>query len=156
MCDYSLMSLPNRLAAEGEELVIHRFPTGSMGFTSAADLNLKAENRKTLSFWRRLKYSMMSVDPCPVPAVCIPPAARLLLCNVEAGLRSKYGLGCHEEVKFVQLSADPNTYRDAICCRSGMVLRLQELPVGQRAIVLDLAGGMREEQPQEAIGVLAG
>jgi len=156
MCDYSLMSLPNRLAAEGEELVVHRFSTGSLGFTSAAELGQKAENRKSMSFWKRFKHSMMSTDPCPVPAVCIPPAARLLLCNVDAGLRGKYSLGCHEEVKFVQLSADPNTYRDAICCKSGMVLRLQELPVGQRAIVLDLAGEVREEQPQEAIDVLAG
>ena len=155
MCDYSLMSLPNRLAAEGEELVVHRFPTGSIGFTSTADLNRSIENRKALSFWQRLKHSMMSIDSSPVPAVCIPPAARLLLCNVDGGLRGKYGLGCHEEVKFVQLSADPNTYRDAICCRSGMVLRLQELPVGQKAIVLDLAEEVREDMPAEVSGVLA-
>lgn len=35
MCDYSLFTMPNRLAAEGEELVVHRFPTG---LTSPADL----------------------------------------------------------------------------------------------------------------------
>ncbi len=28
MCDYSLMSIPNRLASEGEELVVHWFETG--------------------------------------------------------------------------------------------------------------------------------
>jgi len=38
MCDYSLMAVPNRLAREGEELVAHRFPTGSLGLASPADL----------------------------------------------------------------------------------------------------------------------
>jgi len=26
MCDYSLAGIPNRLAVEGEQLVVHRFP----------------------------------------------------------------------------------------------------------------------------------
>jgi hypothetical protein len=30
MCDYSLMAVPNRLAREGENLVVHRFPTSSL------------------------------------------------------------------------------------------------------------------------------
>ncbi len=38
MCDYSLMAVPNRLAQEGEELVMHRFPTGSLGLASPVDL----------------------------------------------------------------------------------------------------------------------
>jgi hypothetical protein len=38
MCDYSLMGIPNRLAEEGEDLVAHRFPTGSVGFASPRDL----------------------------------------------------------------------------------------------------------------------
>ncbi len=156
MCDYSLMALPNRLAAEGEELVAYRFSTGSIGFTSAADLNRETENRKCRSFWTRLKEAIVSSDVSPVPAVCIPPAARLLLRNVDAGLREKYHLAADEEVRFVQLSADPNTYRDAICCRNGIVLRLQELPVGQRATVLSLASEIQEEQPVEDYGVLAG
>ena len=109
-----------------------------------------------MSFWRRLKYAMMSAESCPIPALCVPPAARLVLRDVDAGLRRKYGLSAEEEVKFVQLSADPNTYRDAICFRSGTVLRLQELPVGQRATVLDLAGDTRQEMPLDAIEVLVG
>jgi hypothetical protein len=35
MCDYSLAGVPNRLAVEGEELQVHRFPTGALGLTSA-------------------------------------------------------------------------------------------------------------------------
>ena len=34
MCDYSLTGIPNRLAVEGEELVVHRFRTGSLGLAS--------------------------------------------------------------------------------------------------------------------------
>ena len=35
MCDYSLAGLRTRLAVEGEELVVYRFPTGSIGLTSS-------------------------------------------------------------------------------------------------------------------------
>jgi hypothetical protein len=33
MCDYSLAGIPNRLAAEGEHLVVYRFSTGARGLT---------------------------------------------------------------------------------------------------------------------------
>ena len=36
MCDYSLMSLPNRLAVCGDELIVHRFELGAIGLASAA------------------------------------------------------------------------------------------------------------------------
>lgn len=38
MCDYSLHDIKNRLANEGEELVVNKFHTGSKGLVSAADL----------------------------------------------------------------------------------------------------------------------
>ena len=38
MCDYSLHTYPNRLAADGEDLVVHRFGAGSLGLASPADL----------------------------------------------------------------------------------------------------------------------
>ena len=34
MCDYSLQGIENRLAKEGEVLVVHRFYSGSKGLTS--------------------------------------------------------------------------------------------------------------------------
>ena len=37
MCDYSLMAVPNRLAEDGEDLVVYRFPTGSLGLASPSD-----------------------------------------------------------------------------------------------------------------------
>jgi hypothetical protein len=43
MCDYSLMAIPNRSAVSGEELVIHRFETGSVGLASAFNLRRRRE-----------------------------------------------------------------------------------------------------------------
>lgn len=39
MCDYSLYAMQTRLAADGEELVLHRFETGTLGFAAVADIN---------------------------------------------------------------------------------------------------------------------
>jgi hypothetical protein len=47
MCDYSLMHYPNRLAVNGDELVVHRFLSGSIGLASEADLHQTAEKRVT-------------------------------------------------------------------------------------------------------------
>ncbi|HEX5482199.1 MAG TPA: hypothetical protein VFZ08_06190, partial [Terriglobia bacterium] len=57
MCDYSLMCVPNRLAKEGEDLVMHRFPTGSLGFASPSDLYRVVDPAKAQErgFWRALK-----------------------------------------------------------------------------------------------------
>jgi hypothetical protein len=38
MCDYSLLGVPNRLAKEGEELIVYSFPTCSKGLTSPAEV----------------------------------------------------------------------------------------------------------------------
>jgi hypothetical protein len=35
MCDYALMGVPNRLATEGEDLLVHRFRTRSIGLTAS-------------------------------------------------------------------------------------------------------------------------
>ncbi len=45
MCDYSLMTVPNRLAREGEKLIFHRFPTGSMGLASQSDFDPVSKSR---------------------------------------------------------------------------------------------------------------
>jgi len=35
MCDYSLAHFPNRLAVEGEQLIVHRFDSGTLGLAPA-------------------------------------------------------------------------------------------------------------------------
>src|SRR5712691_10210136 len=96
MCDYSLAGVPNRLAVEGEQLVVHRFSTGSVGLASPCS----------------------SLSSKETPAVCIPPGARLRLRDIPQALQ--LGLNATEEVTFVQLSAE------AYQLGSGVKTRLQD------------------------------
>lgn len=141
MCDYSLMAVPNRLAREGEELVAYRFPTGSLGLASAGDVKRatapSAHPPKTL--WMRLMDFFNPPRPEPVCAVCIPPGARLRLADIPMRLQYEYGTGLVEDVTFTQISALPNSYRDAVRFANGREVRLQELREGQRVQVLDLS-----------------
>ena len=75
----------------------------------------------------------------PVPAVCIPPGARLSLQDIPHRVQQEFGVGPQEEVVFVQTSVSVNTYRDAIRFVNGRELNLQELREGQRVRVLSLA-----------------
>jgi hypothetical protein len=141
MCDYSLMAVPNRLAREGEELVAHRFPTGSLGLASPVDLTRVADPplpaRK--SFWRRAAEFFNPPKSEPLCAVCIPPGARLELRDIPVRLQHELGVGPAEEVTFTQISAAVNSYRDAVRFANGREVRLQELREGQRVRVLDLS-----------------
>jgi len=151
MCDYSLMAVPNRLAQEGEELVTHRFPTGSLGLASPGDIAraaiAAAPVRKT--FFGMLKEFFNPPAASPVCAVCIPPGARLRLQNVPQRLQQSLGVSGCEEVTFTQLSAAANTYRDAVRFANGRDLRLQELREGMQVTVLDLSSA--EELDLEAL-----
>jgi hypothetical protein len=137
MCDYSLMAVSNRLAQEGEELVVYRFHTGSLGLASPADLNRPAQPQK--SFWAVLKdfFSMPEADA--VCAVCIPPGARLELQGISARLQRDFSVGPTEQVTFTQITAALNSYRDAVRFANGREVRLQELREGVRVKVLDLS-----------------
>ena len=146
MCDYSLMNFPNRLAADGEQLVVHRFPTGSLGLASPPDLKpAPRTNGLHRSLWNSLKDFFIAPNPCAVPAVCIPPGARLRLNHIPQGFCRQFKLEAEEEVRFEQLSAAPNTYRDAVVFGNGLKLRLQDLPIGQQVTVLSLTMSAAEE-----------
>jgi hypothetical protein len=141
MCDYSLMAVPNRLAQEGEELVAHRFPTGSLGLACPADLRRVTEAKPPArnSFWCVLKDFFNPPKTEPVPAVCIPPGARLRLQDIPARLQHELSVGPVEDVTFTQISAAVNSYRDAVRFANGREVRLQELREGQRVMVVDLS-----------------
>jgi len=141
MCDYSLMNVPNRLAQEGEELVAHRFPTGSLGLASPCDLRRIADAPAPVkrSFWSAVKDFFNPPKAEPVPAVCIPPGARLRLADIPARLQHEFSIGPVEEVTFTQVTAAVNSYRDAVRFQNGREVRLQELREGQRVTVLDLS-----------------
>jgi hypothetical protein len=141
MCDYSLMNVPNRLAQEGEELVAHRFPTGSLGLASPCDLRRISEAPAPAkrNFWNAVKDFFNPPKAEPVPAVCIPPGARLRLGDIPARLQHEFNIGPVEDVTFTQITAAVNSYRDAVRFQNGREVRLQELREGQRVTVLDLS-----------------
>ena len=162
MCDYSLMAVPNRLAREGEELVSHRFPTGSLGLASPAVLKAATHSPAphATSFWRRLGEFFSPPRAHCVAAVCIPPGARLELRDIPLRLQNQMAVGQVEQVVFTQISAAVNSYRDAVRFRTGCEARLQELSEGQRVRVLDLSTAedldlerLREERREPAYPV---
>ena len=147
MCDYSLHGLPNRLASEGEELVAHRFPTGAVGLASPADICRDTDRRsdsKNKGLWSMIKSAIFPPVIAEVPAVCIPPGARLRLSDIPVRMQSELGVGAEENVAFTQTSALPHTYHDAICFENGRQVLLQMLREGQRVRVLSL-GSMEPE-----------
>jgi hypothetical protein len=157
MCDYSLMAVPNRLAKEGEELVTHRFCTGSLGLASPADLKRlrKPEPAARRGWLGALREFFNPPGNEVVAAVCIPPGARLFMQDIPARIQGEAGVGSAEEVTFTQLNASANSYRDAVRFANGREIRLQELREGQRVRVIDLSlaeefnlDRLREERPE--------
>ncbi len=129
MCDYSLAHFPNRLAVKGEHLVVHRFATQSLGLASA--------RRR----WKELLF------PGTVPAVCVPPGARLCLRDIPAQIQERLRVSPLEEVTFVQKSAEGFVYRDAVRFSNGEEMLLQCLKRGQRVEVLALGEDDEERNP---------
>jgi hypothetical protein len=155
MCDYSLHAFPNRLAIEGEHLLIHRFGGGSLGLASPADL--EPARRKQADCPRRWSWaglqSWFEAKRAPVKriqAVCIPPGAKLILKDIPRGLQRELGVEEVEEVTFVETSANVNTYRDAVLFANQRQILLQALREGQRAEVLSLELAERENEPARA------
>jgi hypothetical protein len=144
MCDYSLYAVPNRLATDGEELVVHRFQTGSLGLASIGDVARCECARREVqrgTLWHRIKcYFQDPVDRIPVPAVCIPPGTQIILKGIPGHLQQTHGLESEEGAIFVQTSPEGNTYRDALRFYNGALIRLQDLRVGQLVEVLSLTG----------------
>jgi hypothetical protein len=136
MCDYSLMGVPNRVASEGEDLIVCKFRTGSRGLTpetSATNTETRSEGFRSV-----VKKLFGPLEPEKV-AVCIPPGARLLLGDISEDVQKCFGVGATEEVTFTQLTATPYRYRDAVRFKSGREILLQQLNQGQRVRVLALS-----------------
>lgn len=135
MCDYSLMGVPNRLAGDGEDLVVYEFRTGSRGLTPGNSVTDTQVRYKSFGVVKRL---FGNLEPERV-AVCIPPGARLLLSDISEDVQKSFSVGASEEVTFTQLTATPNRYRDAVRFANGSEILLQRLNQGQRVKVLQLS-----------------
>ena len=149
MCDYSLMSFPNRLAIEGEELAVQRFPSGAKGLVSLSDLRradiaVPLRRRSLRSFFSEIGPLLREIFTAPdksrsVLAVCVPPGARLLLRDIPERLQSQVCVRPIEQVTFTQINSDAFSYRDAVQFRNGIEIILQQLQEGQRVRVLNLS-----------------
>ncbi|MBO0798773.1 MAG: hypothetical protein J2P31_08105 [Blastocatellia bacterium] len=149
MCDYSLHSFKNRLAVEGETLFVHRFLSGSKGLASPMDLErIKKQYQVTAesSIWMKFKSwmdrGMESANgqiERSLPAVCIPPGARLEVQGIPARLQKEHGLSETEEATFTQVTDKPYVYRDAFRFNNGRVLLIQQLNEGLQVSVRSLA-----------------
>jgi hypothetical protein len=139
MCDYSLMAVPNRLAQQGEELVTHRFPTGSLGLASPEDVRRATEPRPAVrqTVWQKIRAFFDPPAAQAVCAVCIPPGARLRLYEIPARVQQQWAICAEEEAVFTQISAMANTYRDALRFQNGREVRLQDFREGMRVRVVD-------------------
>jgi len=143
MCDYSLHIFPNRLAIEGENLVVHRFGGASLGLASPSDLPPAVAPAQCARGWSRIKEWFKAQRPQwetvkRAPAVCVPPGAQLVLRDIPKSLQRELAVEEVEIVRFTQLSADIRTYRDAVRFQNNRVVLLQSLHEGQRATVLSL------------------
>jgi hypothetical protein len=153
MCDYSLMNVPNRLAREGEELATYRFGSGSLGLVSQLDLlsDSPPPTSSHRTFWSMLKDFFD--PPMAMPAVCVPPGARLALMDIPKRLQIEHRIGTAEEVTFTQLTVAANAYRDAVRFSNGREILLQRLDVGQRVrvLALDQADVSNSALPEELV-----
>ena len=148
MCDYSLMEVENRLAKEGDDLLVHRFQRGSIGLTECEPPPVAINRRKDAGrqIWAAVKNFFQGNDQSQAIAVCVPPGARLLVADIPEDIQTQYKVGPVEEVTFTQLSAEANRHRDAIRLKNGAEILLQRLHEGQRVRVLQLS------LPEQAVG----
>lgn len=138
MCDYSLGGIPNRLAVEGDRLVVKAFRTGTIGLAASQDVQKverAAASKKT--FWQCLKALCGSAQD-DVPAVCVPPGALLILRDIPREMQMEFGVEEREIVEFTQTSMLANRHRDAIRFSRGDAVLLQRLKPGLHVTVLSL------------------
>jgi hypothetical protein len=133
MCDYSLHGIENRLASEGETLVVHRFSTGSKGLTSPQNIE-PANSSKSLFAFLASKF----IEPSGECAVCIPDGAHLSWKGISMSNQFALGISDEEPVIFRQLFLEGPGHRDAIELRDGKRIRLQELEEGETFTVTAL------------------
>src|SRR5437762_12985206 len=120
MCDYSLHGIRNRLAEEGETLVVHRFFTGSKGLTSPEYLKPTTPGKGLLAAVKKL----FAAEP-EVCAVCVPDGAKLMVHSIPQRLQQAHCLSADEAVTFRQLPPVAHSYRDAVEVWTGVSGRLQ-------------------------------
>jgi hypothetical protein len=137
----------SRLAVSGEELVVHRFEAGSVGFASVRDIQ-RDKQRTPLGLWCRLRRMLHPREARQIPAILVPPGARLLVQDIPAKLQRECGF--QEEAEEAVLTETENMATGcidghAVRFQNGVVVQLKRLSEGQRVRVLDFSSS--EDQP---------
>lgn len=148
MCDYSLHGIANRLAEDGEVLVVHRFHTGSKGLTSPEYLKPIEPPKGLMAILKRAFAAQSRV--C---AVCIPDGAKLVLHGISPTFQRTHGFSPSEAVTFRQLAPDAHAYRDAVEFKNGVRVRLQELEEGQNIEVWALSSEKPDGRDEKRMAV---
>lgn len=149
MCDYSLMNFPNRLANEGEVLVTHKFSTGSIGFVSPMELGVPTPVRHQCvndTFWSKVRGWFATPAQATIPAVCVPPGARLQVQSVPDQIRSVFQAEPGDDVVFTEITATWGQFRDGLRVPGSKEILLQSLGEGLEVRVIDLASS--EDAPR--------
>ncbi len=139
MCDYSLYTVKNRLACESDDLVLHRFDTGSLGFCAADELQQEMNRSALARGWSSFVSWLFPRKRCGLTAVCVPPGARLMVSEAPKAAPPSLKELALETVQFAQLSERSYAYRDALRLPDGETVLLQRLPEGLRVVVVALS-----------------
>lgn len=138
LCDGSSQTRP---VAEGEQLAVHRFLSGSVGLAAMADIRREevSSREAVRSIWQKVKRYFARVPPdChPIPEVYVPSGTYLILRAIPGYIQQKYGLQKEEGAIFLQNGAAGS---DSLRFNNDTQVRLDELRLGQPVEVLSLAG----------------
>jgi hypothetical protein len=147
MCDYSLHSVKNRLAVEGEPLFVHKFHTGSKGLASMTDLRTLQHQSpvpRGAGVWAKFKaWCDQNLGMSREHIARSLPA-------VPTHIQKEFKLRECEDATFTQLSADPFRYRDALRFNNGQEVLIQQLNEGLQVKVLCLSLAEETPEPQNA------
>jgi hypothetical protein len=142
MCDHSLYSTQHRLAREGEDLALHRFESGAMGFASGMDLmEYEISKQKEISsFWGTIRdWLLLPSRTIRIPAICVPPGTTLLLTDIPRPTQESLYIDESEIVVFTELHSPSYSFRDALLLPNTTRVLLQDLPEGIHALVLNVS-----------------
>lgn len=118
MCDYSLELYRSRPATAGETVTLHRFPSGTMGFTAPHDCET---------------------------ATCILPGATLQLEGISEAVQRVYKVGQTEKVTMTRMEGGTHVHRDAVKFENGREVLLQSLNAGLTAKQIPAAADYTEQ-----------
>ena len=148
----SSMSVTNRPALEGEELIAHKFRGGLIQMVSRSDysrwkvssqagVSHGALARLFRSLLNAFLYYLIAPGPIgsdcdPSPVVAVPADALLRVYGIDPDMQRLHQLNGTEDALFFEITLLMGRSREALCFGNGVVIPLQALPEGQRVRVL--------------------